>query len=182
MQGQGNGWAVGFGGGDLKTGAQQSTNGFAHLRHHAVVTRTQQTLVKQQIVGDVVTTKFNRVFHAGVGGFYIGNVLFGRALGGQACGGWFDHAAQVLQLAQKIACEPELGLPRHHIGVKPIPLFGWQHACAHFGAGADQAFGYQRFHRFTNDGATDTILGTQHRFGWHRCAERVVPRYDGFAQ
>ena len=52
--------------------------------------------MEQQVMGDIVAAKFNRVLHAGVGGFNVLNILRSGAFRSESDGRRFNHAPQIL--------------------------------------------------------------------------------------
>ena len=182
VQRQRAGRAVFAGGGNLETGAQQRAQRPAHLHQHAVVAGADQALVKAQVGRDVVAPKLDGVFHARIGLLHIGNVGRQRTQRGKTHGSGLDHAAQVLQILQKIHRQTSLGLPDDHVGIEPVPLVFRLHPGAHLGAGGQQALGHQRLDRLADHRAADTQFLAQQRLGRDRLAHGIVATDDGFAE
>ena len=53
--------------GKFETGAQQGTDGTAHVKEQPVASCPQQDLVKAQVMYDIVATVVQRMMHAGKG-------------------------------------------------------------------------------------------------------------------
>jgi hypothetical protein len=139
-------------------------------------------LVEAQIARAVVAALLHCLFHACVGGLDLGDVARRGALGGHAHGGRLDDAAQLLQIAQELARQSDLGLPGDHVGVEPVPLVVPEHARPELRTGDEQTLGDERLDRLAHHGAADAELLAEQRLGRQRRARCKAAGDDRLAE